>query len=116
MVKDYDVYLKKIKSTLDSVSKVAFTLDGWTSPYQDSFLAVTAHFMDSQWQLRDVTLGFEPLKGKHTGECLMKTFIDVLRRFGLQRKILSVTSDNGSNIIRMTKDLAKFTKDNPEEW
>ena len=98
------------------VPKIAFTLDGWTSPSQTSFLAVTAHFVDEKWELQDITLGFEYLTGKHTGKTLILAFIRVVERFGLERKVHSITSDNGANVIKLTRDLEEYTHAHPDEW
>lgn len=106
----------KIKTALASVSKVAFTLDGWTSPFKSCFLAVTAHFIDEDWELQDLTLGFEHLTGEHTGVAMMKAFVRVVKHFGLQRKVAAITSDNGSNVIKLTKELQKFTAENLDTW
>jgi hypothetical protein len=95
---------------------VAFTLDGWTSPFRTSFLAVTAHWINDDWIQQDVTLGFEHLKGPHTGEALMEAFVKVIEQFNLQRKVMSITSDNGSNVLKLTKDFESFTRQRSNEW
>jgi len=95
---------------------VAFTLDGWTSPFQTSFLAVTAHWINDEWVQQDVTLGFEYLKGSHTGEALMEAFVKVVERFKLQQKVMSITSDNGSNVIKLTKDFEAYTLQHNDTW
>ena len=74
----YKEYQGLICDDLANVPMVAFTLDGWTSPFQMSFLAVTAHWIDDNWVQHDVTLGFELLKGSHTGQLLMETFVKVM--------------------------------------
>ncbi|KAF9922411.1 hypothetical protein BGZ67_010561 [Mortierella alpina] len=51
-----------------------------------SFLAVTAHWIGDEWVQQDITLGFEHIKGPHTGEALTEAFITVVKRFNLQRK------------------------------
>lgn len=112
----FKVFEDQIRCVLEKVPKVAFTIDGWTSPYQDSFLAITAHWIDDDWKHKDITIGFEPLTGSHTGEALMQSFVDTIRRFDLQRKVLSITSDNGSNVVKMMKQLAEFTRQNRDEW
>jgi len=89
---------------------VAFTLDGWTSPFQTSFLAITAHWIDDDWEPVDITLGFEKLTGTHTGEALLEVFIAVIERFKLQRKVMSITSDNGSNVLKLTSLFQKHTR------
>src|SRR5579871_2331910 len=97
-------YEDLIRDDLATVPKVAFTLDGWTSPFQSSFLAVTVHWINDNWEQQDVILGFEHLKGSHTGEALMLAFVRVVEHFHLQRKVLSITSDNGSNVLKLTMD------------
>jgi hypothetical protein len=95
---------------------VAFTLDGWTSPYQTSFLAVTAHWINNNWVQQDVTLGFELLTGSHTGEALMQAFIKVVEHFNLQKKVMSITSDNGSNVLKLTTDFEEYTLEHSDAW
>lgn len=95
---------------------VAFTLDGWTSPFQMSFLAITAHWINDDWEQEDITIGFEQLKGPHTGEALMDAFIIVVERFNLQRKVMSITSDNGSNVLKLTSLFEDYTRQNHNAW
>jgi len=95
---------------------VSFTLDGWTSPFQTSFLGITARWIDDNWNLQDVTLGFEHILGPHTGEVLMQAFVKVVERFGLQQKVFSITSDNGSNVLKMASEFESFTRQNILSW
>jgi hypothetical protein len=95
---------------------VAFTLDGWTSPFQTSFLAITAHWINEDWEPVDITLGFEKLTGKHTGEALLDAFIAVVERFNLQRKVMSITSDNGSNVLKLTSLFEDYTRLHFDKW
>lgn len=99
-----------------SVNRLSFTLDGWTSPFHTSFLGVTAHWLDDQWRHQDLTVGFEPLSGSHTAELLLEAFVAVLRRFNLQKKVHSITSDNGSNVLRMMDLFSELTRKDTEEW
>ena len=116
MSKYYNEYKDLLRDELATVPMVAFTLDGWTSPFQTSFLAVTAHWINDDWVQQDVTLGFEHLKGSHTGEALMEAFINVVEQFNLQQKVMSITSDNGSNVLKLTKDFETYTSQRPNEW
>ena len=95
---------------------VAFTLDGWTSPYQTSFLAVTAHWINNDWIQQDVTLGFELLQGSHTGKALMQAFVKVVECFNLQQKVMPITSDNGSNVLKLMMDFETYTLEHSDEW
>ncbi|KAG0247029.1 hypothetical protein DFQ27_002747, partial [Actinomortierella ambigua] len=66
------------------------------------------------WKLRELTLGFEHITGRHTSTVLMQSFVGVVERFGLQRKITAITSDNGANVVKMMRDLEAFTAQNSD--
>lgn len=55
----YKMVVLKVKNTLKSVSAVCLTTDGWTSRNNQSFVAVTAHFVDPDniTELSSVLLG-----------------------------------------------------------
>ena len=112
----YGEYKDRLHNELAAVPMVAFTLDGWTSPFQTSFLAVTAHWINDDWVQQDVTIGFEHLKGSHTGLTLMEAFRNVIERFSLQQKVMSITSDNGSNVLKLAKDFETYTRQHSNEW
>lgn len=116
MSKQHEEYEELLRGKLATVPMVAFTLDGWTNPFQSSFLAVTAHWIDDNWTQQDVTLGFEHLKGSHTGEALMQAFIKVVERFDLRQKVMSITSDNGSNVLKFMTDFEAYTREHSNEW
>jgi hypothetical protein len=48
-------------------AKLSISLDCWTSPFQQAFMAVSGYFIDSEWEYREVLLDFKPLEGEHTG-------------------------------------------------
>ena len=58
--------------------QVSFTTDIWSTNTSLSFMAVTAHYIDSNWKIVDELIGFTPLLGKHTGLKLCEEFIKVL--------------------------------------
>jgi hypothetical protein len=47
---------------------VMITSDGWTSRSADTYLGVTYHYIDSNWDLRSLTVDVEKLEGSTTGE------------------------------------------------
>lgn len=95
---------------------MAFTLDGWSSPYGSAFLSVMVHYLNENWQLQDLTIGFEHLTGKHTGQALMQDFVRVVEHFQLEKKIISITTDSRSNIQRMGKELEAYTAAHSNKW
>ncbi|KAF9094757.1 hypothetical protein BGX27_001376, partial [Mortierella sp. AM989] len=57
--KSHMEYEELIRQELTAVPMVAFTLDGWTSPFKSSFLVITGHWVDDNWALQDVTLALK---------------------------------------------------------
>ena len=52
---------------LQNNSKISFTTDIWTNSVQKPFMVVTAHYIDSNWNLESVMLDFRHFPGSHTG-------------------------------------------------
>jgi hypothetical protein len=71
----------------NAYGKISLTLDGWTSKNQKSFLGITAHWIDENWNLNQITLEFHPLEGPHSGENLSKVLIKVLKEYGILTKV-----------------------------
>ena len=46
--------------------KLALTSDGWRSLASESYVTVTAHFIDEDWELRNVALDTSELQTAHT--------------------------------------------------
>jgi hypothetical protein len=62
-----------------------------------SFMGITAHWIDSNFNFRASTLDIAKLSVKHTGENLYSKFKEILTEFGVQKKVLGITLDNASN-------------------
>ena len=61
----YTVNIDKMQESFqDILGKISFTLDVWTSPSTKSFLAITAHYIDRDWKLRNVLVDFIQIFGK----------------------------------------------------
>jgi len=51
---------------------VALTTDLWTSQSVQSYLTITAHYINSKWELESKVLQTREMKERHTGEILQK--------------------------------------------
>lgn len=71
------------------------TTDCWTSKKQDGYMAVTANFIDDEWQLHKKIISFFKVKG-HKGEVIGKNLQRVMNEWGMQ-KVMTVTVDNASS-------------------
>jgi hypothetical protein len=80
----YETNLEKIKKILiETPGKISFTTDIWTSPSTKSFMSLTAHFIDTQWKLRNLIIDFSQLYGQHTGDNIKEAFILSLQQLSV---------------------------------
>ena len=75
---------------------VSLTFDEWTSIAGKNYLAITAHFVNSQKTIEKL-LSFQNVSGKTKGDDLSLSIESIVKKFGLENKIISITTDNASN-------------------
>jgi hypothetical protein len=80
--------VRKVKATLDVATADCLTADGWTSVNNNSFLAITAHFLDEETNMCSKLVGCVEFNEKHTAANLA----DMLHE---------VQQDNGRLIIKL---------------
>jgi len=44
-------------------------------------------FIDTDWNMQEILLGFKELKGPHTGENLALAVVQILRDLGIEKKV-----------------------------
>ena len=62
----YDNIKARLQAELGSVEYVALTTDHWTSHALDSYLGVTAHFINQDWELVARVLTTKEVRERHT--------------------------------------------------
>jgi hypothetical protein len=78
-------------------SKYSLTGYAWTSKSNLSFLGLTLHYIDSDWKVQKVIVGFEHIVGDHSGDRMADLVIRVSNSFSISEKFLMITTDNASN-------------------
>jgi len=95
----YQLYLAeklKLKAFFKSdCTRVALTTDCWTSIQNLSYMAITAHFIDNQWNFQKRIISFA-LIPNHKGETIGKKVEEVLKEWGI-RSVSTITIDNASS-------------------
>ena len=80
----------------------------WTSTLNsESFLGLTIHYIDQDWNFQQFLLDIIPFQIRHTGVNIVNTIVSVLNEFNLTNKTLAFTTDNESAIVVCGKKLAK---------
>lgn len=94
----YEECVLRVKEVVSQVSSVSLTTDAWTSRTNDSFVAITIHFVDDDFKMRSVLLKCAHFDDSHTSVNLAKDLKNVAEEWGLEKKILLAVTDNASNI------------------
>ncbi len=95
---------EKLKSSLQATEWAALTTDMWSSRNNTPFMTVTAHYLDDKNILTRKVLGCEKFSGRHTAENIQDRLQGMIKEYGLEEKIIAVTSDNAHNVVRAIVD------------
>jgi hypothetical protein len=83
---------------------VSITADHWKSDANESYIAVTAHYIDEKWKYHRVVLGCNHYEGaNHSGATTMTLLRDIWREYELDDRdnIVAVVTDTASNMNSM---------------
>jgi hypothetical protein len=88
ILKSFGNEKERIKKELQEISCcISFTLDAWTSKNQIPFLGISAHWISSNWKLKNTILDFQPLEGTHSGENLARVFFNTIKEYEILNKV-----------------------------
>lgn len=99
----YHQTYEHVKTLMTDSFAVCLTTDGWTSVKNESFMGITAHFINEDALLQSVCLGCELFDDKHTIKNLIEYLKNTVEEWNIQYKITAVVSDNAPNIVGAIK-------------
>lgn len=85
--------------------RIAITSDCWTSITTDGYISLTTHFIDKNWRLAKRVLAFSFIPPPHTGAALAEKMTSMLKEWGIEKRIASITLDNASANDSMVETL-----------
>ncbi|KAG7552336.1 Ribonuclease H-like superfamily [Arabidopsis thaliana x Arabidopsis arenosa] len=101
------LYVKK-KAAMKKIlgknkQRLSLTTDIWVSNNTgESYMVITAHFVDSDWQLKKMIIGFKHVTD-HKGATICKVLLECLDEWGI-RRVFCITVDNATaNSSALTK-------------
>ncbi|CAH1421591.1 unnamed protein product [Lactuca virosa] len=104
----YSIEKTKLCDLLQLVpGRIALMSDCWTSMTTDGYISLTAHFVDHKWCLQKRILAFTSMPPPHNGASLAERVSGLLKQWGIDNKIVSITLDNSSSDDSMV-DALKF--------
>ena len=107
-IENYDIRRNGLISEISQInSKIFLTTDIWTSEIsKDCYLEVTMHYINNNWELKNLLLDLIPINGSHTAGLIISKLLQILEEFNINNNILVLTTDNGSNMIACGSQLA----------
>ncbi|KAL0251145.1 hypothetical protein GEMRC1_000359 [Eukaryota sp. GEM-RC1] len=102
--------LKTFLQNLDA--HVSLTIDLWTSPAQKSFMGITLHFVDSDFEIKSLVLMMRMMPNPHTGVTIKNFVLAAITEFGLETKLKGITFDNGRNVVSAMNKLKEHFEQN----
>ena len=89
-----------IEQQLATVEKCTLTTDLWTSQYQQrSYISLTVHFVDSNFDLKCKCLQTLEVLQDHSASSLSEVLKSMLQDWNISEKVYAGVTDNGSNIV-----------------
>lgn len=95
----YEDICEKIQVEIGKAGAVCLTTDCWTSITNSSYMAVTAHFIDGNMNLRSVCLSCSEFGERHTADNLAEILKSITSKWNIAYKISAIVSDNAANIV-----------------
>lgn len=103
----YSDLVLEVRSKLDASTAVALTTDGWTSVNNQSFVAITAHYINSGSILCSNLLGCAEFSERHTSINLATMLRSQCGEWGISSKLTAIVTDNASNIVAAANQITK---------
>ena len=90
----------KVKTIIDRAENISLTTDIWTSNNNASFISLTAHCINIDFEQKAVVLRVIPFPGSHTATHITEVLQGALQEFNIPPyKIHLIIRDNGTNIV-----------------
>ncbi|XP_047109658.1 E3 SUMO-protein ligase ZBED1-like [Schistocerca piceifrons] len=96
----FDSTLVRVRSAVQAASYICITTDGLTSVKNENYIAVTAHFIDENCNLKSYLLSSFKFHDKHTAENISSELQTVTSTRGINNKIVACTIDNAPNMMK----------------
>ncbi|KAG7579718.1 Ribonuclease H-like superfamily [Arabidopsis thaliana x Arabidopsis arenosa] len=97
VLKIFEKEKNKLREILTNVpNRVCLTTDLWRAITIEGYLCLTAHYIDTDWNLKSKILSFTAFPPPHSGIAIAMKLIELLKEWGLEKKVFCLTVDNAS--------------------
>jgi len=99
------VYNAVRKEVLKEALFPAVSIDKWTSPSQQGYIALVLHYVTSDWSYRQLLLALEEFPPPHSAENIAKWIAGVLREYQIETRPITMVTDGESALVSACKQL-----------
>ena len=97
-LRTFEAQKHRIKREVQSaLSRIHFTVDLWTSPNALAILGMIAHYTSESRQLEHSVLALRELDGKHSGQNIASSIMQIINDYGVASKVGYFMMDNADN-------------------
>ena len=106
-----------IVSKLENIRSVSVTLDIWSSRRMHSYLCVTAHIINNEWDMQMYLLDCSRIVGRHTASRIVSDLQEILEKYKIEDRIFTAVTDNASNMKKAFnyKETVSLYKDDDDD-
>ena len=94
--------IEKINTEARSVS---LTTDMWTARNGQGYISVTCSYIDSKFNLNEITLTINYVRYPHTAQHIAESLEDIFVKWNLCEKVFTITTDNWANMKKAILDM-----------
>ncbi|MGL5596557.1 MAG: hypothetical protein ACRDDA_00215, partial [Aeromonas sp.] len=106
MVAKKHIELKeKAQAEVRKVAVVSLTSDMWTSINTDAYMAVTCHYVTSEWKLSSILLGVAKFPKTHTAAHIAEAKATLMREWSISGKVSCMVTDGAANMVACVETL-----------
>jgi hypothetical protein len=98
----------RFDNQIQTGGNINLTYDAWSSMDRTSYLGVTAHFLDCDFQMHNVVIGFKRLLGSHDAQNLASVIVAVCEEWEIEKNTRCITTDNAPIVFFPTNPLFLF--------
>ncbi|KNZ52473.1 uncharacterized protein VP01_3561g5 [Puccinia sorghi] len=84
---------------------ISFTQDAWMAPDSTAFMGMTAHYINSDFTIHNLTVAVPHIQGTHTGEKFAEIFHDILKKYDIVDQLHPIMAENALVNTKMATEL-----------
>ncbi|GES93814.1 zinc finger BED domain-containing protein 1-like [Rhizophagus clarus] len=92
-----------IKLFGNTIKFCSITTDLWTGRDRQGYIGVTCSFINKEFELQEIMLACQYIEYPHTSQNIARTIMNLIFEWGLEKKFICITTDNGSNIVAASR-------------